>query len=302
MSSIKTLLETMRRLRDKDNGCPWDIEQTFESLSPCVVEEAYEVSDAITRNDYKNLKEELGDVLLQVIFHAEIANELKLFNFDEIVNSLNKKLIRRHPHVFNGASKPLSADEQSKVWDEIKAKEKNKKDANKTFGNIPKSLPPIFKAKKIQKKAAKKGFDWKDSIDVINKVEEELKELQAELKAREEVPAYVWSVLEAMPKDSHPMAMFNTGILCMQHESVFAKRYAEGIAKPDYWEPTLEDTLNIIAKLPAIAAYVYRLRFDKGARIDPDPQADWGKNFVHMLGLPDPNGELTELMRLYLTK
>ena len=182
MSSIKTLLETMRRLRDKDNGCPWDIEQTFESLSPCVVEEAYEVSDAITRNDYKNLKEELGDVLLQVIFHAEIANELKLFNFDEIVNSLNKKLIRRHPHVFNGASKPLSADEQSKVWDEIKAKEKNKKDANKTFGNIPKSLPPIFKAKKIQKKAAKKGFDWKDSIDVINKVEEELKELKYEIK------------------------------------------------------------------------------------------------------------------------
>ena len=182
MSSIKTLLETMRRLRDKDNGCPWDIEQTFESLSPCVVEEAYEVSDAITRNDYKNLKEELGDVLLQVIFHAEIANELKLFNFDEIVNSLNKKLIRRHPHVFNGASKPLSADEQSKVWDEIKAKETNKKDANKTFGNIPKSLPPIFKAKKIQKKAAKKGFDWKDSIDVINKVEEELKELKYEIK------------------------------------------------------------------------------------------------------------------------
>tara|TARA_Y100001980_G_C14506740_1_gene282313 strand:+ start:431 stop:1210 length:780 start_codon:yes stop_codon:yes gene_type:complete len=182
MSSIKTLLETMRRLRDKDNGCPWDIEQTFESLSPCVVEEAYEVSDAITRNDYKNLKEELGDVLLQVIFHAEIANELKLFNFDEIVNSLNKKLIRRHPHVFNGASKPISADEQSKVWDEIKAKEKNKKDANKTFGNIPKSLPPIFKAKKIQKKAAKKGFDWKDSIDVINKVEEELKELKYEIK------------------------------------------------------------------------------------------------------------------------
>ena len=182
MSSIKTLLETMRRLRDKDNGCPWDIEQTFESLSPCVVEEAYEVSDAITRNDYKNLKEELGDVLLQVIFHAEIANELKLFNFDEIVNSLNKKLIRRHPHVFNGASKPLSADDQSKVWDEIKAKEKNKKDANKTFGNIPKSLPPIFKAKKIQKKAAKKGFDWKDSIDVINKVEEELKELKYEIK------------------------------------------------------------------------------------------------------------------------
>ena len=109
MSSIKTLLETMRILRDKDNGCPWDIEQTLESLSPCVVEEAYEVSDAIARNDYENLKEELGDVLLQVIFQAEIANELKLFNFDEIVDALNEKLIRRHPHVFDGASKPLSS-------------------------------------------------------------------------------------------------------------------------------------------------------------------------------------------------
>ena len=128
MPSIKTLLETMRMLRDKDNGCPWDIEQTLESLSPCVIEEAYEVSDAITRNDYKNLKEELGDVLLQVIFQAEIANELKLFNFEEIVDSLNKKLIRRHPHVFEGARKPLSAQEQTQAWDAIKAKEKNKKE------------------------------------------------------------------------------------------------------------------------------------------------------------------------------
>ena len=104
----------MRMLRDKDNGCQWDIEQTFESLSPCVVEEAYEVSDAIANKDYENLKEELGDVLLQVIFQAEIANERELFNFDEIVDSLNNKLIRRHPHVFAGASKPLSAKEQPK--------------------------------------------------------------------------------------------------------------------------------------------------------------------------------------------
>tara|TARA_Y100000385_G_scaffold103067_1_gene106553 strand:+ start:155 stop:934 length:780 start_codon:yes stop_codon:yes gene_type:complete len=182
MPSIKTLLETMRMLRDKDNGCPWDIEQTLESLSPCVIEEAYEVSDAITRNDYKNLKEELGDVLLQVIFQAEIANELKLFNFEEIVDSLNKKLIRRHPHVFEGAPKPLSAQEQTQAWDAIKAKEKNKKDMQNTFGDIAASLPPILKAKKIQKKASKKGFDWKETIDVIEKVEEELKELKHEIE------------------------------------------------------------------------------------------------------------------------
>jgi ATP diphosphatase len=172
----------MRMLRDKDNGCPWDIEQTLESLSPCVIEEAYEVSDAIAKKDYGNLKEELGDVLLQVIFQAEIANELKLFNFDGIVDTLNNKLIRRHPHVFKDAPKPLSAQEQTQAWDAIKAQEKNPEDASNTFGDIPASLPPILKAKKIQKKASKKGFDWKESIDVIEKVEEELKELKLEIQ------------------------------------------------------------------------------------------------------------------------
>jgi len=182
MSSITTLLETMRMLRDKDNGCPWDIEQTLESLSSCVIEEAYEVSDAIAKKNYGNLKEELGDVLLQVIFQAEIANELKLFNFDEIVDTLNKKLIRRHPHVFEDAPKPLSAQEQTQAWDAIKAQEKNPKDASNTFGDIPASLPPILKAKKIQKKASKKGFDWKESIDVIETFEEELKEPKLEIQ------------------------------------------------------------------------------------------------------------------------
>jgi ATP diphosphatase len=169
-------------LRDKDNGCPWDIEQTLESLSRCVIEEAYEVSDAIAKKDYGNLKEELGDVLLQVIFQAEIANELKLFNFDGIVDTLNNKLIRRHPHVFKDAPKPLSAQEQTQAWDAIKAQEKNPEDASNTFGDIPASLPPILKAEKIQKKASKKGFDWKASIDVIEKVEEELKELKLEIQ------------------------------------------------------------------------------------------------------------------------
>ena len=131
--------------------------------------------------------------------------------------------------------------------------------------------------------------------------EAELKELQDELKAREDVPEYVWAVLDSMPADSHPMAMFNTGILVMQNESKFAKRYAEGMPKTEYWDPTYEDMLDIIAKLPAIGAYVYRKRFNKGPRIETDKTADWGKNFVHMLGLPDPNGELTTLMRLYLT-
>ncbi len=131
--------------------------------------------------------------------------------------------------------------------------------------------------------------------------ETELKDLQAELKDAEEVPDYVWAVLDAMPADSHPMAMFNTAILVMQKESVFAKRYAEGMKKDDYWSATYDDAINIIAKLPAIGAAIYRKRFNKGPRIPSDKNADWGKNYAIMLGLPDPNEELTKLMRLYLT-
>ena len=236
-------------LRDKDNGCPWDIEQTLESLSPCIVEEAYEVSDAIANKDYENLKEELGDVLLQVIFQAEIANESKLFDFDEIVESLNKKLIRRHPHVFDGASKPLSAQEQTQVWDEIKAQEKNKKDIDKTFADIPASLPPILKAKKIQKKAAKKGFDWKESIDVIEKVEEELKELKHEiqqnniLNCKEELGDLLFSLvnlsrhlqIDASEAISHANHKFVKRFRLMEKEITKNKKKIENLA-PDELE------------------------------------------------------------------
>ncbi len=130
--------------------------------------------------------------------------------------------------------------------------------------------------------------------------EAELNDLKNEFKNREEVPGYVWDVLDAMPADSHPMAMFNTAILIMQKESAFAKAYDEGIQKADYWKPTLEDSLNILAKLPAIAAYVYRRRFNKGPRIESEG-SDWGKNYVHMLGFEDPDGKFADLMRLYLT-
>ena len=131
--------------------------------------------------------------------------------------------------------------------------------------------------------------------------ETELKDLQRELNERAEVPTYVWDVIDAMPADSHPMAMFNTAILVMQRESKFAKAYADGIQKSDYWKPTLEESLDVIAKLPAIGAYVYRKRFDKGARIEGDKTLDWGANYAHMLGLEDKEGTLAELMQLYLT-
>jgi len=129
---------------------------------------------------------------------------------------------------------------------------------------------------------------------------EELADVQAQLTSRMNVPTYVWDTLSAMPKDSHPMTMFDTAILVMQRESVFVQKYNEGMTKDQYWEATLEDALSIIAKLPTIAAWIYRKRFDKGAPIDPLPDTDWSHNYVHMLGLGDPNGEFTKLMRLYL--
>ena len=128
----------------------------------------------------------------------------------------------------------------------------------------------------------------------------ELKDLQKELVARNKVPAYVWDVLKAMPKDSHPMVMLATAILVLQRESVFRRKYDEGMKKDAYWEATLEDTLNIAAVLPALAAGIYRMRFEKGDRIASDPKLDWGADYVRMLGLGDPNGEFTKLMRLYL--
>jgi citrate synthase len=130
---------------------------------------------------------------------------------------------------------------------------------------------------------------------------EALASLQSELRQRAEVPAYVWDVLHAMPADSHPMTMFSTAILVMERESLFRRKYAEGIHKGQYWEPTLEDSLQLIAKLPAVAAGIYRIRTGKGKPIASDPKLDWGGDYAYMLGLPDPSGEFANLMRLYLT-
>lgn len=129
---------------------------------------------------------------------------------------------------------------------------------------------------------------------------EDLKTFQADLRARAKVPAYVWNVLDAMPADAHSMCLFNTAILAMEGESVFRKRYDTGMRKEDYWQPTLEDSLNIIARVPAIAAGIYRKKFGKGPRLSEDSELDWGANYARMLGIPDPNGEFAKLMRLYL--
>jgi citrate synthase len=129
---------------------------------------------------------------------------------------------------------------------------------------------------------------------------EALEDLKKDLKSRSEVPDYVWKTLEAMPKGSHPMVMFSLGILAMEKESVFKKKYNEGMKKTEYWDSTLEDCLNLIAKLPTLAAGIYRMRFNKGPRIEPDPSLDWAGDYARMLGLDDPTGEFANLMRLYM--
>lgn len=131
--------------------------------------------------------------------------------------------------------------------------------------------------------------------------EEELADVKKELTARAKTPSYVWDVLEAMPDDSHPMAMLSAAVISMQKESQFAKAYAAGVKKTEYWESTMEDSLNLLAVLPEIAAGIYRMRFKKGPRIAPDPNLDWGGNYARMLGVPDPEGKLAKLLRLYLT-
>ena len=130
--------------------------------------------------------------------------------------------------------------------------------------------------------------------------EAELSELNNEFSSYLNIPEYVWKVLSEMPNDAHPMTMFNTGILAMQGESIFRKRYDEGMPKTEFWEAILEDGIRLLAKLPALGAGIYRMRFDKGDRIEPDPQKDWSGNFVHMTGLPDDSGDFHKLMQLSL--
>lgn len=129
---------------------------------------------------------------------------------------------------------------------------------------------------------------------------EALESLKKEFSSRSKVPDYVWKTLEALPKDSHPMVMFSLGILAMEKESVFRKEYTAGMKKTEYWDATLEDCLNLLGKLPNLAAGIYRMKFDKGARIEPDPKLDWAANFAHMLGIKDPDGSFADLMRLYM--
>ena len=180
MSDVKRILNVMAALRHPETGCPWDLQQDFKSIAPYTLEEAYEVTDAIERDDMDDLKDELGDLLLQVVFHARLAEEAGLFNFDDVANAIADKMIRRHPHVF-GDGQADTADAVRKSWEEIKAEEKaaKGKEANDSLMNdIPVTLPGLSRAIKIQNRAAKIRFDWPDIEPVFDKLDEEVAEIR----------------------------------------------------------------------------------------------------------------------------
>ena len=177
--TVDDLLSVMARLRDKETGCPWDVEQSFATIAPYTIEEAYEVADAIARDDLDALKEELGDLLLQVVYHAQMASELERFDFADVVDVIARKMIRRHPHVFADASRDefLTGD----MWQRIKNEEKAERGAaaeGSRLDDVPLALPALTRAVKLQKRAAEVGFDWPSLAPVLDKAEEEIAELK----------------------------------------------------------------------------------------------------------------------------
>ncbi|QNL18718.1 nucleoside triphosphate pyrophosphohydrolase [Hyphobacterium sp. CCMP332] len=175
---LERLRSIMERLRDPDGGCPWDLEQTFETVAPYTIEEAYEVDDAIRRGDMAELKNELGDLLLQVVFHARMAEEAGLFDLDDVANAISDKMISRHPHVFGDKS---YADQEAQTldWERLKATErKEKTGSDSLLDDVPLALPGLKRAQKLQKRAATVGFDWPDASRVLEKVDEELAEVR----------------------------------------------------------------------------------------------------------------------------
>lgn len=192
--ALNNLLMIMARLRDPETGCPWDVEQTFDTIAPYTLEEAHEVADAIARKDYRNLEEELGDLLLQVVFHAQMASEAQLFNFEDVARGISEKMLRRHPHVFHGGSldaekAAIGSAEVVGAWERIKSEEKAARGelGTRLLDGVGNGQPGLTRALKLQKKAGTVGFDWNDPRAVIAKIREELAEVEAELDGGDKV-------------------------------------------------------------------------------------------------------------------
>jgi nucleoside triphosphate diphosphatase len=184
---IKPLLDVMVKLRDPVKGCPWDVEQDFGTIAPYTIEETYEVADAIDRNDMNDLKDELGDLLLQVVFHSQIAQEAGHFDFGDVVASICDKMIRRHPHVFGNVA-VVDAEAVKANWEDIKSSERHEQDKNTSaLSGVARALPALLRAQKIQKRAARTGFDWPDVFGAKEKLNEEITELS---EAKSEVERF----------------------------------------------------------------------------------------------------------------
>ncbi|QGX98236.1 nucleoside triphosphate pyrophosphohydrolase [Roseovarius faecimaris] len=175
---LPRLLTIMRRLRDPESGCPWDIEQDFGTIAPYTIEEAYEVADAIEREAWGELKDELGDLLLQTVFHAQMADEKGLFDFNAVADGISDKMVARHPHVFGDESRDKSAEQQTRDWETVKAAERAAKAQTGVLDGVAVGLPALLRAVKLQKRAARVGFDWPDASHVLDKITEEAAELR----------------------------------------------------------------------------------------------------------------------------
>jgi ATP diphosphatase len=216
---ISRLLEIMAALRTPGSGCPWDLEQDFASIAPYTLEEAYEVADAIARGDLADLREELGDLLLQVVFHSRMAQEQGAFDFGDVVQAITEKLLRRHPHVF-GDARGLTSDAVKGLWDRIKAEEKAGKGAatgDGALAGVPVGLPALTRALKLQQKASKVGFDWNDPMAVLAKIREEADEIEADIRsgrhdaAADEAGDLLFAVVNlARHLDADPEAILRT--------------------------------------------------------------------------------------------
>jgi ATP diphosphatase len=185
---LRRLLRVMAALRDPERGCPWDREQDFDTIAPYTIEEAYEVADAIARRDWAALADELGDLLFQVVYHAQMAAEAGRFDFAAVARGITEKMIRRHPHVF-GEARRENAAEQTEAWEAQKAAERAARAETGVLAGLPLALPALTRAAKLTRRAARVGFDWPDAAAVLDKLAEETEELRAELAQAERDPA-----------------------------------------------------------------------------------------------------------------
>ncbi|MEL7093565.1 MAG: nucleoside triphosphate pyrophosphohydrolase [Pseudomonadota bacterium] len=199
-AGIERLLHIMRRLRDPETGCPWDIEQTFATIAPYTIEEAYEVADAIERADWPELEGELGDLLLQTVYHTAMGEEAGHFTFQSVVRAISDKMVARHPHVFGDESRDKSAEQQTRDWEAIKAAERQTKAQAGTLDGVTLHLPALLRTVKLQNRAARVGFDWPETTQVLDKLREEAAELveAKESLTQDEIAAEMGDLLFVM--------------------------------------------------------------------------------------------------------